>query len=115
MRQYAAAAVFLSLTGSALAASPFDGQYQGTINAMSTTTGHRQGVCPSQTPFNPRIVDGSFTFHWNQTQVPTKVGPDGSFGAANGDVRLTGKIVGGALDGSLTGPLCTYSVTAKKR
>jgi hypothetical protein len=115
MRNIVAVAVLVVLSaGTALAASPFDGQYHGTITLLTATGAHRQGVCPTQTPFNPRIVDGSFMFRWGQTEVPTKVGPDGGFSAANGNVMLKGKIVGNSLDGSLTGLLCTFNVTAKK-
>ncbi|MCW3473733.1 hypothetical protein [Limobrevibacterium gyesilva] len=113
MRNLFAAVAAVSLTSLALAASPFDGQYQGNIHL--TSAARAQTPCPHDTPFNPKIVDSTFMFHWNQTEVPTKVGPDGSFNATNGNVNLKGKVVGNSLDGTLTGPLCIYNVTAKKR
>ena len=96
----------------ARAAGPFDGVYTGSIDLTSNPKKLKQ--CPPTTPLTVKVVDSAFAFSWNGSPVDAKVGPDGSFAVSGGRIGIDGKIAGKALDGSLRGPACTYSMSAKK-
>lgn len=113
----AAAATVLLTTGTALAAGPFDGSWQGSGSGEGGVACHDQN-------FTMSVANGAVTGLLlrertsNQIPIQGTVADDGSFAGeivgATGRLPMRGKFAGNSFTGGYKFRDCTYHITLQK-
>jgi hypothetical protein len=88
-----------------------DGAWHGTTTRFQADSRH----CPGPSLVDLAVVNNSFDYPWmRDVTVPVAIAPDGTLSGSNGDVTVSGKLVGQRMEGDAKNATCGLHFTLVK-